>query len=448
MTRRRGLKAHSIGIAAIMAFACLLVFALWRLLGQESELRGTAADNMLWTVSQAQVAAYQLDTALARARLGEVDDAALRLRYHVLQSRMDLLEAGPQQRYLARIGQLDPVVALADEIRAREAAFIAADPAMSRQLHALLAAYSQATGRAANRAMIAQLETFGGLFDQQHRAVLQVIAAVVAIFAIGMLISWRMLASLRAEQSAQISLLREREMREAYRGFVALVAHQFQTPLAAIDASMQRILRKGEVMPRDEIARRARRVRESVNNLTALMRATRESVRLDAGQIETCPTECDIVAELEAARGRQLDAHPDREIAVEIDASVPARLRTDRVLLQQIIDNLLPNAIAYSPGKEPVKLRADARGTVLHISVTDYGVGIPADEMPMLFEPFFRASTATGTQGLGMGLHLSRRLAHLLGGDLTCDSTPGHGSRFTLELPLQRTDGPGQSVTG
>lgn len=439
MTRQRGILAYPFSLAAVLVFSALLVFALWRLLDQESDLRGTASDNMLWTVSQAQVAAYRLDAALGRARLGEVGEDTLRLRYNVLLSRIDLLEAGPQTRFLADLGERAAIRDLGNEIRAHERAFLAAHPAAPDSLHMLLDDFAEATGRAANAAMVAQLERIGGLLNRQHATILQVIAATLAIFAIGVLISWRMLVSLRAEHEANASLKREREMRAAYRGFVALVAHQFQTPLAAIDSSMQRILRKGEAMARDEIRARARRVRATVAQLTDLMRATRESVRLDAGQIEVTPAQCDLAAELDLARQSQLDAHPGRKIRISIDESVPATLVTDRVLMHQIVGNLLSNATAYSPQDEPVTVHVSASAGRVRIAVVDRGIGIPETESPMLFEPFFRASSTMDTHGSGMGLYLSRRLARLMGGEIRADSRPGIGSAFTLELPLQGT---------
>lgn len=436
MMRRRGIVAYPFSLVGVVVFAGLLVFALWRLLDQEADLRGAAGDNMLWTISQAQVAAYRLDASLGRARQGELGDDSLRLRYNVLLSRMALLEDGPQERYLEMLGQRAAIESLANEIRAQQAAFLGAGVTNPADLHALLDDYATATGRAANEAMVAQLDQIGGLLDRQHGAILQVIGATLAIVGIGALISWRMLASLQAEYRAHRSLLREREMREAYRGFVALVAHQFQTPLAAIDSSMQRILRKGDAMARDEIWQRARRVRHTVAQLTELMRATRESVRLDAGQIDVRPTRCEIAAELDLARQSQLDAHPGREVRLDVDESVPATLVTDRGLLHQIVGNLLSNAIAYSPRNEPVDMHVTASAGHVRILVTDRGTGISQADMPMVFEPFFRASRTAQTQGSGMGLHLSRQLARLMGGEIRAQSTAGVGSTFVIELPM------------
>ena len=437
MKARRGVLAHPFSLATIVIFTGLLSFALWRLSDTEAALRTQAGDNMLWVISQAQVAAQRLDVTLSRARLGEADAASLRLRYDVLLSRLALLDAGPQQRYLADLGHKESLRTLADEVYAREEAFLSsALSSADETLHDLLERLAHELGLAANRAMVTQWNETGSQLDRQHEAILQVIAAVVVILALGALISWRMLLALHAEQRAQMSLLREQEIREAYRNFVALISHQFRTPLSVIDSSMQRILRSGPSMAHGEIAERAQRVRDRVKSLTDLMQATLNSVRLEAGQVEIAQVECDIAAELKSVREQHLEAGPERTIRIDIGNEVPARITTDPLLLQQIIGNLLANAITYSPRNEPVTIRASASNNRLRIDVKDRGTGIPEKEQQLLFQPFFRASTATDARGVGIGLHLSRRLAQLLGGELTFESRQGFGSTFTLELPI------------
>ena len=120
MKAQRGVLAHPFSLATIVIFTGLLSFALWRLSDTEAALRTQAGDNMLWVISQAQVAAQRLDVTLSRARLGEADAASLRLRYDVLLSRLALLDAGPQQRYLADLGHKESLRTLADEVYARK----------------------------------------------------------------------------------------------------------------------------------------------------------------------------------------------------------------------------------------------------------------------------------------------------------------------------------------
>lgn len=439
MRGRRGVLAYPFSLAAIFVFTALLVFALFRLWNTEAALRTQVGDNMLWAISQAQIATQQLDLAIAHARLGETEADMLGLRYDLLLSRLTLLKQGPQRRYLTDIGHFDSIDALSGEVTAQEETVLSAaelSDGEARAVQDLLAELAGETGRAANRAMVAQWNNVGAQLDRQHETVLQVIAMVMTILAIGAFISWRMLAALQAEQRAQISLLREQEIREAYGGFVALVSHQFRTPLSIIDASMQRILRKGEAMEREEIEQRARRAREIVRRLTELVQATLDSMKLEAGQIEIQRCECDIVAELANARESQLEVRSGRVIDIDVGNEVPARVMTDPLLVHQILSNLLANALVYSPQTEAVTTRVYASNNHLRIAVTDTGIGIGEDEKEMLFQPFFRTETAKARNGVGMGLHLSRRLARMLGGDLTFTSSRGVGSTFTLELPL------------
>lgn len=439
MKATRGVLAYPLSLAAIILFTVLLVFALWQLSETASALRTKAADNMLWTIAQAQTAAQRLNTSVAQARLGEADAQTLALRYDILLSRLSLLEAGPQRRYLESLGNLDSIQTLAARAYAHEDAFTSAGAETDPALHGLLDDLAVTLGRAANGAMVAQWNDIGGQLERQRNVLVNVIIIVLAILAIGAFICWRMLTALSKEQRTQMSLLREKEIREAYRNFLALVSHQFRTPLSVIDSSMQRIVREGEAMPPSEIAERAKRVRATVGSLVDLVQATLDSMKLDAGEIDIAAIECDLETQLATVRDQQLEAHPDRTIEIAMTRAVPARVMIDPLLFQQIMANLLSNALAYSPRNEPISIRVSAANARLQVSVQDRGKGIPESEMTQLFEPFFRASTASGTSGVGMGLHLSRRLANMLGGILSAQSRPGHGSVFALELPL---DGP------
>ena len=100
----------------------------------------------------------------------------------------------------------------------------------------------------------------------------------------------------------------------------------------------------------------------------------------------------------------------------------------------------MSNAIKYSPSGRPIRVQVGTADETAWCAVADQGVGVPEDEVPRLFERFFRASTASGVPGTGIGLNLSRSLARLQGGDVTVESRAGEGSIFTLTLPRAQTD--------
>src|SRR5690606_22110372 len=113
----------------------------------------------------------------------------------------------------------------------------------------------------------------------------------------------------------------------------------------------------------------------------------------------------------------------------------PPAIETDPLLAEQVLSNLVSNAIKYSPLTEAVSIRVTAENNQICFSVEDRGVGIPQDEQYKLFGRFFRASTAGDVPGTGVGLSIASQLARLLGGELDFISRAGIGSTFTLRLP-------------
>lgn len=250
-------------------------------------------------------------------------------------------------------------------------------------------------------------------------------------------------ADLQAAQSQLISAMqdleraleRERGVSEFYRGFASTVSHEFRTPLAIIDSSMQRLVRRGDKVTRDEIAQRAARIRTAITRLTRLVEATLDAARLDTGQIEVRKRTCDLSELALAACGRQKELTPDRDVVLTDKPLGGAHALCDPNLVEHILSNLLSNAVKYSPSGDPVVLSVRLAEDGVLCSVADRGVGIPDDEVPRLFERFFRARTATGVAGTGIGLSLSRELARLQGGDIAVATREGEGTTVTLRLP-------------
>jgi signal transduction histidine kinase len=226
------------------------------------------------------------------------------------------------------------------------------------------------------------------------------------------------------------------QQRERQMAFLACIAHDLRTPLAALKLSTGVIAPDGPLPPEDRVRRTAGIVRRQVELLDRMVGDFLDTARIEAGQLELKIDACDIrelvIAVTELFRSTS-QAHT---LILEAPAD-PLVIRCDAARVQQVLNNLISNAIKYAPagGDVVIRVRREEKGAMM--SVSDKGLGIPLDEQRSLFEPFQRArSSASAIPGLGLGLWISRRIARAHGGDIDLESAPGEGSTFTLRLPF------------
>ena len=122
-------------------------------------------------------------------------------------------------------------------------------------------------------------------------------------------------------------------------------------------------------------------------------------------------------------------------VSAEVNGALP-HLRGDRERLRQVVQNLVDNAVKYSPAGSEVRVSARADDRIVRVEVQDQGPGIPLDDQKLIFEKFGRSVVAGGTKpGTGLGLFIARSIAEAHGGSLHVESAPARGATFTLELP-------------
>jgi len=240
----------------------------------------------------------------------------------------------------------------------------------------------------------------------------------------------------RALQSA---LDRERETTNAYRNFVSMVSHQFRTPLAILDSSAQRILRRGPNLTPEELVTRIQKIRSAGHRLTRLVESVLNAAKLDAGRIELNPEPCDLVHLVTDICERQSELNSKADIRFHVPET-PVQVYCDIMLIEQVVINLLSNAVKYSGENPTVEISVWTDGTRAFCSVRDLGIGIPLDELPKIFDRFYRARTASGIAGTGIGLNFAQKIMHLHGGGSQVESYEAGGSLFTFDLPLSNAD--------
>jgi signal transduction histidine kinase len=225
---------------------------------------------------------------------------------------------------------------------------------------------------------------------------------------------------------AALSAAQERELR-----FTANVAHELRTPLTALVAAASLLREQAGQLP-DEARRPVELVTADIGRLRVLVAELMEISRLDAGSEPVQHTMADvrsIVTALISARGWQDKVVVDDQ---------PLTLITDPRRIERILANLLENAIEHS-GRD-VRVRTVSDGAHATVEVADGGPGIPPEQLPLIFERFYKADSARASAGSGLGLAIARENARLLGGDISVSSDVQRGSVFRLTLPVEPSD--------
>ncbi len=227
--------------------------------------------------------------------------------------------------------------------------------------------------------------------------------------------------------------------------FIALVTHELRNPLSVITAALGEFDDLDTLSP-DELKTTLNVIARSAGRLTVMSQDLLDLARLEAGHISITPTATDlreVITACHEALARQAE-HKGLAITVDVPTALPMHADADR--LRQVADNLLTNAIKYTPngGTITITATADAVPDVsgqqwITWSVADTGIGIPPDERPRLFRRFYRASTALERRipGTGLGLIITRTIIDRHHGTITLGEHTGPGTTFTIHLPTK-----------
>jgi two-component system OmpR family sensor kinase len=224
---------------------------------------------------------------------------------------------------------------------------------------------------------------------------------------------------------------------QTQRRFTADASHELRSPLSRLRAELEIALRRSRTaVEYEEVLRSSL---EEVERLSGLTEELLTLARLDAGEGAQAPPAPVLVAGVVAeAVARVAPEARRREVALASEVTPGVVVDVVPGALAMVIENLLSNALKFSPPHGRVTIRTLAAGSEALLSVSDSGPGIPPDEIPRLFGRFFRgrAAQTPGAPGVGLGLAICRAVVEARGGRITVDSRPGAGATFTVHLPL------------
>jgi signal transduction histidine kinase len=249
-------------------------------------------------------------------------------------------------------------------------------------------------------------------------------------------------AALRLVAEEREFLLEDRRQAVAARDqFLAVAAHELRTPLATLALIVDHLLVPLHPHPTTEPGgvvvqkRQLAMLKRQVDRLTALAAEMLDVSRLTSGglQLSLGPVDLrDIVREVLDRFDFEIQR---RHVTLKVNAPDPVPGIWDAARIDQVITNLISNALMYGAGR-PVEVSVRVEASQAVVVVRDHGIGIPENEQSKIFGPFARVFTARHHAGLGLGLWIAQKIVQASGGRIKVDSRPEYGSTFTVELPL------------
>jgi signal transduction histidine kinase len=241
-----------------------------------------------------------------------------------------------------------------------------------------------------------------------------------------------------SERAMRTALEKERQLNELKSHFVSMVSHEFRSPLAVIQGSVDLIDRYAGGPDMCKVQTHTARIQMKVHELTVMLGDVLDVERLEQQVVRCEPTEFDLVPLCNQVLTdmRSLTRAGQRLVHKPVGGDHFVLL--DHHLLSKVLTNLISNAIKYSPENGCITVHSSVERGLIRLSVEDEGAGIPAEEQGLLFERFFRGSNAHGYQGTGLGLSIVKQYLDLMGGHIDFSSVPGR-TEFVVELPSRMT---------
>jgi signal transduction histidine kinase len=244
---------------------------------------------------------------------------------------------------------------------------------------------------------------------------------------------WLLLAERAARAEAEAAV-------RAHDELLAIVTHDLKNPLAAIQGYAQLLRRKarrGDTVGLETFGETLSQIEDGARRMGTMLGELLDSARLQAGRaLELDPQPADLAELARRVAGWQTGTGVAPQIRV--DATEAVECSCDQARLERAVDNLIGNAVKYSPDGGQILVRVERDGAWAVLSIRDHGIGIPVADKPRLFERFHRCANALGRfSGTGIGLASVRQIVEAHGGTIAVESEEGEGTTFTVRIPLR-----------
>lgn len=228
--------------------------------------------------------------------------------------------------------------------------------------------------------------------------------------------------------------------------FISIATHELKTPINVISGYAELIEEGIYGQPTQKQREALETIREQTRVLTNLVNQLLDISRLEAGGLQLEMQDVvlrDLLARVERSFA-VLARKKDIDFSVEVDDKLPAGIRADADRLgDQVIGNLLSNALKFTPESGRIRVRAWADEKGIQIEVQDSGVGVATDQLPYIFDKYFQIGQQARSKGAGLGLAIAREIVEAHGGTIVADSEPGEGTTVTVRLPAEMIIRPG-----
>jgi len=241
----------------------------------------------------------------------------------------------------------------------------------------------------------------------------------------------------QSQQELSEALDKEKQLNEIKSRFVSMASHEFRTPLTTVLSSASLLSKYTTTDDQPKRDRHIERIKSSVDHLNDILEDFLSLGKLNEGKVEAKNESislADVVSDVAesmkgiARKGQQININAEKDLVID----------TDKKLLRNILINLISNAMKFSEEEKNIAISLARQKDDVCISIQDEGIGISENDLEHLFSSFFRGANVTNIQGTGLGLHIVKRYADLLGGRVEVNSQLQKGTTVSLYLPIKQ----------